>query len=275
MKKATKAQISKIKELLRDKKRRDEEDSFVAEGCKITLDILTRARKIEFILVSSGFLEKCDESRRILDLAERSGTPVLAADNDTFDKISSLRTSQGVLAVTKKPIHPGISTVRARNAFGVLCDGVQDPGNLGSIIRAAAAFGADMVILTGDTADVYNPKVVRASSGAVTDIPVYRCDMKTLDRLKKDGFTLLAASPLKEKGEDIRTIKKAPYPLLVAFGSEGKGISPEIETRADGFFHIPIRNNVESLNVTAAASVSLYAFSLMISRAHDETEGSK
>ena len=119
--------------------------------------------------------------------------------------------------------------------------------------------GAGVVILTGDCADIFNTKVVRASSGAVMDIPIIECDPAGVDRLREQGCRLLASQVTGERGEDIAAIKDVPQRCILAFGSEGRGISKEILEKADRFFFIPTSGKVESLNVTSAVAITLYA----------------
>jgi TrmH family RNA methyltransferase len=143
----------------------------------------------------------------------------------------------------------------------ILCDGIQDPGNLGAMIRTSAAFDVDAVILTGESVDAYNPKVVRASSGSILDIPVYSCGEDEVDTCKGNGYYLLASSAIKRDRRKVSEIKELPARSIIVFGSEGKGISPGICAKVDEYFHIPVSARVESLNVTTAAAISLHAFS--------------
>ena len=253
MDKASKAQIRSVKDLLRDKKARDEGGIFVAEGLKIVADILAKGKKTDIVFLSSKVLG-APSSHRIEETCREKKINICRIPAAEFEQLSSLRNSQGVLAVVQKPSWPPMGVAK----FAALCDGIQDPGNLGAIIRTAAAFGADSVLLHGETADIYNPKVVRASSGTVLDIPIYAVEAETIIQLKAKGCSFLGASVSGEGSQALGNISLPEAAFVAVFGSEGKGISKEMEKNIDAFFHIPIDKKVESLNVTAAAAIALY-----------------
>ncbi|MGD2278729.1 MAG: RNA methyltransferase [Candidatus Omnitrophota bacterium] len=257
MKKASRMQIKNIRRLLKEKKVRDLENIFVAEGEKITKEILLKGDLLDSVFVSKTFGEKKKNKKFILDL-EKRGIFVFEIEDNEFDKASSLQHSQGILAVSNKPDFSGYALLGGKSALVVLCDGIQDPGNLGTIIRTSVAMRADMVLLTGDCVDIFNPKVVRASSGMMLDIPVLEADEKTLDQLKGEGYFFLAGHAAKERSEDISKIRSLPSRLIVAFGSEGKGLSDTVLKKADKVFHIPVSEKCESLNVTSAVAIALY-----------------
>jgi TrmH family RNA methyltransferase len=262
MKKASRFQLKNVRRLLKEKKLRDFEDLFVAEGEKIVRDISFKGHLMDAVFVSNTFLKSERNKEFILDL-EGKGIAVFSAGDAQFDKVSSLQHSQGVLAVVKKPDASKYPLPGGENALILLCDGIQDPGNLGTIIRTSAAMEVDHVMLAGDCADVFNPKVIRASSGAALDIPISTCDAAKLDHLKEEGYYLLVSQVAEEKGRDITRIKDIPSRCIIVFGSEGRGVSGEILRKADGCFYIPVSGDVESLNVTSAVAISLYVFSRM------------
>ncbi len=257
MNKATKAQLKQVRELLREKRSRDESGLFVGEGFKIIGDMLDKGHIPEFVLISADFADD-ENNRSFLVELEKRAVPFYGVGSSEFEKISSLRHSQGILAVARKPVFSAAEVGQKDKQLIVLCDGIQDPGNLGAMIRTSCAFGADLLMLSGESADVYNPKVVRASSGIILDIPVVTCVMEDLDRLKNKGYRLLVSSVPGDESAELAKMKDLPDRLIVAFGSEGKGVSGDIMDRADAGFHISISDNVESLNVAAAAAVTLY-----------------
>jgi len=259
MKKTTKAQLKHIRKLLKSREARDADGLFVAEGLKIVRDMAAKGNEINEVFVSRVFAEDPDNRSMLLHFEKRS-VPVYYAGVPDFEQVSSLRHPEGILAMVKKNEGARRFSLDADSAFIVLCDGIQDPGNLGAIVRTSVAFGVDHLILTGDSVDVYNPRVVRSSSGMVIDIPVSVCSYNELDQLKKKGYRIFASQAMGGKDTDIRKLKQLPPLCIVAFGSEGQGISDEVCGRADHFFHIPVSGNVESLNVTAAAAVVLYEF---------------
>jgi TrmH family RNA methyltransferase len=264
MKKASSMQLKNIRRLLKEKKVRDFEGLFAAEGGKIVRDAFLKGRILDSVFASSSYVREEENKEFILQL-EKKNVPVFEVARAAFDKISSLQHSQGVLAVIKRSEIQKSEIPEAENVFCVLCDGVQDPGNLGTIIRASLGMGADAVILTGDHADVFNPKVVRASSGTILDIPVVDCSPDGVDRLKEKGYRLLASQVTEENARPISELKDIPKRAIIAFGSEGRGISKEILKRADQLFFIPISKKVESLNVVSAVAITLYAIRYMLS----------
>ena len=259
MEKPSKAVIKRARELLRDKSARDESGLFVAEGLKIISDLASRGSELVEVICSAGFVQGGKGGRLITALEDRS-VPVFTVSDTDLDNISSLQTSQGILATVKQSPAAAPITAAGDADLVVLCDGIQDPGNMGTIVRTSVAFGVRAILSMNDCADIYNPKVVRASSGTILDARVQCCDISELERLKEIGFTVLAAQADADS-ERVEKLKDEKGPLVLAFGSEGRGISREVADRADTLFAIPITDAVESLNVTAAVAIALYLFS--------------
>ncbi|MFH1394599.1 MAG: RNA methyltransferase [Candidatus Omnitrophota bacterium] len=257
--KATKAKLRRIRELLRDRAVRDVDGKCVVEGLKIIDDLLEKKHIFDCIILSHGFVENKLNKTFLLKLM-KSGISLFESENKNFEKISSLCNSQGVLAVVNKNSRSNCAQPFKKNALVVFCDGIQDPGNLGAIIRSAAAFNAEEVVLTSKTVDIYNPKVIRASSGAVFDITVNAGGYKKLDALKKDGYSVFVSCTDKTNAVEISKIAKSGGSFVLVFGSEGTGVSKGIEQRADCLFTIGMTETVESLNVAAAVAISLYEF---------------
>ena len=139
----------------------------------------------------------------------------------------------------------------------ILLDGVQDPGNLGTMIRTAVSFGFDAVYCSKDTCDLYNDKVIRSTQGAMFHIPVIRCGLKDLiENLKNDGFQVIATTL-----EHSRTMSEIPNTgrLAFVFGNEGSGVRKEIQQAADERLRIEMEG-FESLNVAVAAGIVMYHY---------------
>jgi len=255
MERASKTQLKEIRELLRNKKKRDEAGLFVVEGSKIISDISGKGGSIRSIVVSDNFTEK---NGQFIEGMEGKNIEVFSAGNKDLEKACSLRNPEGVLAVVDKPkLDKGLYDFFGEGTM-LLLDNVQDPGNVGTIIRLAAAFQVLAVILYGECADEFNPKTVRASSGAIMSVPTYKVNDSDIDRLKKSGMKLLAACPSEEKDKKITRLLSENIPKIIAFGSEGKGVSDKISKKADDILYIPIADEVESLNVASAAAITLY-----------------
>ncbi|MDD3088468.1 MAG: RNA methyltransferase [Candidatus Omnitrophica bacterium] len=251
--------------LLKEKKERDRTKLFAAEGFKVIKDMTFRGHLPKYVVLADR-TAKDPQKKELLDRFEASRVPVYVTSNKDFELLSEMKTSQGILAVIPKS-EKAVDVVRsAGKSIAVLCDGIQDPGNFGAMIRTSAAFGADIVLRCGDTADKYNPKVIRGSSGTMLDIAVLDYNDELASCLKDAGYKLLAASAAGEQASDLRKIRIIPEKVIIAFGSEGRGISERVLAMADGHFHIPIDPVVESLNVTAAAAITLFTFTSMEQR---------
>lgn len=146
--------------------------------------------------------------------------------------------------------------LREREWMGVFGDGLQDPANVGAIVRTAAALDAAALWLTSDSVDVFNPKVVRAAAGTILSLPVFRRDDPS--PLIARGCKLLAADASAGGTTSLVEIDRVPARLLVAFGNESRGLSQKTAKVASVRFHIPLARGVESLNVAASAAIALF-----------------
>jgi RNA methyltransferase, TrmH family len=142
--------------------------------------------------------------------------------------------------------------------FGLYGEELQDPANVGAIIRTAAALNVDALWLTPESADIYNPKVVRASAGAVLSLPIFIAG--GVDSLTNNGIALFAAVPGGGKTVTMETIRKIPRRLVVGVGNESRGLSARTISAAACRFTIPLSRHVESLNVAATAAIALHYF---------------
>lgn len=173
---------------------------------------------------------------------------------DLMKSISPAQTPQGVLAVCGLPDQALPETLEGRR-YAVL-DGVQDPGNVGTILRTADAFRADGLFLVNACADLYNPKTVRASMGAVFRCPVWTAGPEELERtLEKSGIPLYGAA-LRQDTLDVRQLDLKRGAL--AIGSEGRGLSEDVLRRCHATIRIPMEPKCESLNAAVAAAILLW-----------------
>ena len=192
---------------------------------------------------------------------EKAALPVIPAGvrcvqvpSDVMASVSPAQTPQGVLAVCGMRPVPLPDVLKGKRYM--VLDGVQDPGNVGTILRTADAFRADGLFLVNACADLYNPKTARASMGAVFRCPVWTCDVETLRTLlTKSGLPLYGAA-LRSDTVDARTLDYTR--CAIAIGSEGKGLSAEMLAVCDQTALIPMSEHCESLNAAAAATVLLW-----------------
>ena len=183
-----------------------------------------------------------------------AGIRLVQVPEDLMKTLSPSQTPQGVLTVCALPRQTLPERLEGKRYM--VLDGIQDPGNVGTILRTADAFGADGVFLVNACADLYNPKTVRATMGAVFRCPVWRCTLTELDKLLTASGLPLYGAALRSDASDAR---KADYArCAIAIGSEGRGLSAEVLDRCDRTVLIPMRDHCESLNAAIAATVLLW-----------------
>ena len=194
----------------------------------------------------------CTEGAALPVLPE--GVRLVQVPSDVMRSVSPAETPQGVLSVCGLPEQLLPETLTGKRYM--VLDGVQDPGNVGTILRTADAFGADGLILVNACADLYNPKTIRATMGAVFRCPVWTCAPQELRALlDRSGLPLYGAA-LRSDTLDARTVDYSR--CAIAIGSEGRGLSQEMLDLCDRTVLIPMRAHCESLNAAAAATVLLW-----------------
>ena len=230
---------------------RRSEGRFLAEGRKLCPE-LARGAQLETLFCTENALARCPE------LEQLPGEHYLVEDH-VADKLADVGTHQGVFGVFRTPEH-SLEEVRPGGRYLAL-ERVQDPGNVGTLLRSAAAFGFDGVILSDGCASPYAPKTLRASMGAAVRIPVIETGamLQAVAQLQARGITCLAAAlyqsqPLSEA--------QASYPggVCVVIGSEGQGLTDETIHACDRTVRIPMTDRVESLNAGIAGSILLWHF---------------
>jgi TrmH family RNA methyltransferase len=162
------------------------------------------------------------------------------------------------LAVVAQPIWNQEAILARPDILGQYGEQIQDPTNVGTTIRSAFAFGLDALWLSSDSADVFNPKVVRASAGAILKLPVFY--LKDPSLLLRHRCTLYAAVSGGEQAPPLQSLTRLPDRTVVALGNESRGLSPETLAQAGACFRIPIAPDLESLNMAAAASITAFYF---------------
>lgn len=238
---------------LTQKKYRERLRQTLVEGVRSVGAALDAGAPLIDILVGESAVDDA-EVRRLVSRAE---VAVYIVTDDELAAISTVETSQGVLAVVEIR-KAGADVLRSASRVLAL-EGLQDPGNAGTIIRTAAWFGVDTVVTAPGTVDLYNPKVVRATMGALWDVSHTDVDdlPSTLIEMRGRGHIVYAAEM---GGTDVREWKPAEKSVLV-LGSEGHGISPNVRAVVDESVVIPgasTREGTESLNVAIAAAILLY-----------------
>lgn len=249
---------------LKDKKRRDENGLFLVDGEKLFLEAVSNGLGIASVFISESVAE------RQLMLVERAisnekwkNVRVLVLKDHVFEKITAEKSPQGIvtaikyLDIFKKCIIINEGDALNLGKTAMLSD-LQDPGNLGAVIRSCAAFGVHSLLLTRDCADIYNPKVLRAAMGNLFRMGVYSVEdpVGTIEALRRSGRRVWAAE-LREGATSVCEIDLFSSDVFV-IGNEGHGIAPVLSAACTGSVYIPIAEGVESLNASVAASILLW-----------------
>jgi len=255
------SRLSKIS----DRKFQKRFGEFLIEGVRLVEECLDSSWDILEIVFSDGS-EKNKRVRSILDEARSKHIAVWRANARELEKICRTENNQGIAAGVKFPQKNSaeiLSGFLRSNGLVIALDAVQDPGNVGTIIRSAEAFRATGVILGRGTAGLFNPKIIRATMGSLFRLPVaesYDFDLPgTIEEFKKNKFQIIGADNI-EKAVDFDGIHYGKKVLLI-IGQEGTGISEDVLRLCSQIVKIPISKNTESLNAAIACGIFLYHIS--------------
>ena len=235
---------------LRDKKARDEFGEFVIEGTKMIEEAVRENVKISMVVVCEELNQGPIQKDVLYKIAKEK---VVYVNDKVFKILTDVTTPQGILAVVKKNENRQIDF--SKNLFLVL-DNIQDPGNMGTILRTADRVALTQIIVPKGNADAYNPKVVRSTMGAIFRVNVIEVEdlAKTIKEMKKHKIQVLATSLSADYSiYDVNYKKSA-----IVIGNEGNGVSKEILELADKKIKIPMIGKTESLNAGVATGIILY-----------------
>lgn len=251
---------------LSEKKGREAAKSFIAEGEKLTLEALGASLPVSHVFICESYRERIiGKLNEALDPKKHKDVRIITLADSAFEKISTEKSPQGVISVIKHLDFFSIIDIIYKKEFFLdeneraiaLCS-VRDPGNLGSVVRSAVAFGVDRIILSSDCADVYNPKTVRSAMGSLfkVKISVVSNMHDFIEAAKENGRRVFAAEltdnaiPLSEASLTSRDI--------IIIGNEGHGIPKDISALSDASVYIPISQKTESLNASVAAAIFIW-----------------
>ena len=253
----TRAQASLIRQLLRDKKTRSKEGAFVLEGTKACLDLIHRhPESILSLVVSPRFL--CVEGEADRTVRMKLHAHQFVCPDAGFEKLTDVEMPQGILAVVRQPGWDEAQVFGRTSVLGIYGDRLQDPANVGAIIRTAAALNLSGLWLSADSADHFSPKVVRATAGTILSLPIFRT--RNFQAFSSYGCEIYSAVLAAADIVPIRSIQTIPSRLMIAVGNEGAGLAPDIVKASNVRFSIPLAKGVESLNVAATAAISAFYF---------------
>ena len=245
--------IKHIKKL-KDKKYRDESNEYIIEGIKLIEEAINEKANIKQIVIC----EECGKTQEIPKklMYEIASYECIYVTENIFTNITDVKNPQGILAIIEK--NNSKTEIDYKEDIIVALDDIQDPGNLGTILRTIDSIGLKQILVSKGTADSYNPKVVRSTMGAIFRVKIIECDdlVKTLKEVKKHKYELVVTSLQTDNDiYDINYHKKA-----IVIGNEANGVSKEIQDIADKKVKIPMLGKTESLNASVATGIVLYEY---------------
>lgn len=239
---------------LKDKKYRDESNEYVVEGVKLVEEAVKENAKIKQIIV-------CEDTTRTYEIPthimlEIAKYECISVSDKIFNIITQVTNPQGIMAIIEKNAQD--AQIDYSQDIIVVLDDVQDPGNLGTILRTVDSIGLNQIIVSKGTADAFNSKVVRSTMGAIFRIKIIEVEnlAQAIKKMRKHHFKLMVTSlQTKNSIYDIDFNKK-----IIVIGNEANGVSKEIQDMADEKAKIPMLGRTESLNASVAAGVVMYEY---------------
>ena len=239
---------------LKDKKYRDESNEYVVEGVKLVEEAVKENAKIKQIIV-------CEDTTRTYEIPthimlEIAKYECISVSDKIFNIITQVTNPQGIMAIIEKNAQN--AKIDYTQDIIVVLDDVQDPGNLGTILRTVDSIGLNQILVSKETADSFNPKVVRSTMGAIFRVKVIECDNLTekLKEARKHKYKVVVSSlQTNNSVYDIDYKKK-----LIVIGNEANGVKKEIQEMADEKIKIPMLGKTESLNASVATGIILYEY---------------
>ena len=245
--------IKKIRKL-KEKKYRDIDKKYIIEGAKLIKEAIEEKAEIDTIVVCENCVQTGEiDSKTLYEIAKYNCVYV---DEKVFNNITDVQNPQGLLAVVDKNCKE--QQIKYDEDAIVILDGIQDPGNLGTILRTVDSVGLSQIIVSKRSGDVYNSKVVRSTMGAIFRVNVIESEnlKDTIKEIKKHKFNVISTSLDADKSlYDIELNKSA-----IIVGNEANGVSKEIQELSDTKIIIPMLGKTESLNASVATGVVLYEY---------------
>ena len=244
--------IRNVVHLMRQAKERRAQDVFPVEGIRMFREV-SPSRRLE-TYVSESFLKKAEAKAALAD----TGYEVVS--DTVFETMSDTKTPQGVICLVRQMHYTPEDLIRTNPGWSpllLILETLQDPGNLGTILRSSEGAGVTGILMSSDCADIYNPKVVRSTMGSLLRVPFcYTDDLRGQIRaLKQSGISIYAAHL---KGKTGYTGQNYIPPSAFLIGNESRGLTEETAVLADHYIRIPMKGRVESLNASVAASLLVY-----------------
>jgi len=244
---------------LRDRRARELSQQFLIEGYRELLRAEQAKLQLEELYICPEFFLREENEQELIDLVEARGAKVFYFSPKAFEKMAYRESPGGLLGVAKMR-HCDFSSLKKqfskKHPFLLIAEGLEKPGNLGTILRSSDACGLDGILLCDRRTDIYNPNVVRASVGTLFHIPVVETDNSAaLKWLREEGIQIIAATP---SAEEFYTEIDMTGPIAIAIGEEKRGLSDFWMKNADRRGKIPMNGFSDSLNVSMAATLMMY-----------------
>lgn len=242
---------------LKEKKYRDLENSYIIEGIKLIKEAIVEKAKIKQIVMCENYTDNEEIDKETLyEIAKYN---LIYVTEKVFNLITDVKTPQGIIAVIEKNnIKNTINQIDYSQDIIIALDDLQDPGNLGTILRTVDSANLNQIILSKNSADPYNPKVVRSTMGAIFRINIIEVEdlQETLKEIKKNKFkVMVTALDADNSIYNVDYNKKA-----IIIGNEANGVSKEIQAMADEKVKIPMLGKTESLNASVATGIMIYEY---------------
>lgn len=243
------AQVKRLLQLQKKSKARNEEQVFLVEGLRMFSEV--PAERVEKVYVSESLYNKKKQELHL------DKFPVEILSDSVFQYVSDTKTPQGILCIVKQKKYHTEDLLDIKNPHFIVLDNLQDPGNLGTIVRTAEGAGVDAVFLSKESVDIYNPKTIRSTMGSIYRMPVVYVEdlLELLNTFKQKGIKSYAAH-LEGKNSYDKEDYQAGTAILI--GNEGNGLRDEVADSADIWVQIPMQGKVESLNAAIAASILMF-----------------
>ncbi|MCH5340301.1 MAG: RNA methyltransferase [Acetatifactor sp.] len=252
----TSSSNTKVKQVVRwqnKARERREAGIFLTEGFKLFRE--APEESIREAYLSEGALERLETERNLKEKLNRVGYETVSGE--VFQKMSDTNAPQGILCVVRRPEYELDQLLNTPTPLLVVLENLQDPGNLGTILRTGEGAGITGVILGRETVDIFSPKTIRATMGSIFRVPFVCVEdlVQTIETIRKRGVQTYAAHLSGRSYYDGFSFQGGTAFLI---GNEGKGLSAEITALADGLLRIPMEGRVESLNAAVAAALLIY-----------------
>ncbi len=241
---------------LRQKKHREQQKLFIAEGVRLCEEALKSTVQIDALIFNPGQVAG-ERIRNILQRAGKKNIPIYQASAKDFSSISETETPQGIAFLVQQPSWD-LDTITGRKKCLLLgLDAIQDPGNLGTILRTAEWFGVDGVLLGKGCVDLFNAKVIRSSMSAIFHLPAFENIVldEYLQELKKRAYRIIGTKA--ERGSEARAGQMADKKIII-MGNEANGLTTNVAAQVDDWITISGKGKGESLNVAVASGIILY-----------------